>query len=178
VDAAGGRRAGPTGMSAPESVGTPLASSPPGAVAERRPASAPDISRAVASGPAPLDINVLTERWDEIVAAVRRERPLIGTLLEHTVPTAVTASGVVSLQVEEAGAFENLATKAKELTLSLSQHIASVSRVQLLPPDRGMGAGPVRMTAESIKSETLVALRKRDPVLSAAIDELDLDLVS
>jgi hypothetical protein len=161
-----------------DSGGTAVAPARPSAVAERRPAAMPDVSRAPAAGPVPLDINILTERWDEIVAAVRRERPLIGTLLEHTVPTAVTASGVVSLQVEETGVFENLASKAKELTVSLAQHIASVSRVQLLPPERASGAGPVRMTAESIKSETLLALRKRDPVLSAAIDELDLDLVS
>jgi len=111
------------------------------------------------------------------VAAVRRERPIVGTLLERTIPTAVAASGVVSLQVEEMGAFESLAAKAKELTTALSEHVAGMSRVQLLPPESAKDSGPRRMTAESIKSETLQALRKRDPILSAAIDELDLDLV-
>jgi hypothetical protein len=33
------------------------------------------------------------------------------------------------------------------------------------------------MTAESVKSDTLQSLRKRSPLLAAAIDELDLDLV-
>ncbi len=127
--------------------------------------------------PATLDINVLTARWDDIVAEVRRERPIVGTLLEGVVPSAVTASGVVSLQVEERGSFENLAAKSRELTAALGQHIQGVTRVQLLPPD-SEDEGPRRMTAESIKSETLIALRRRDPVLSAAIDELDLDLVS
>ena len=75
------------------------------------------------------------------------------------------------------GAFENLAVKARELTTALAQHIGGLSRVQLLPPESAKDNGPRRMTAESIRSETLQALRKRDPVLSAAIDELDLDLV-
>ena len=127
---------------------------------------------------APLDINTLTERWDEIIAAVRKERPIVGTLLERALPSAVALSGLVSLQVEEMGAFESLAAKSKELTNALSQHIVGVTRVQLLPPESAAGAEPRRMTAASIKSETLVALRKRDPVLSAAIDELDLDLVN
>lgn len=127
---------------------------------------------------ATLDINHLVERWDDIVAAIRRDRPIVGTLLERVIPTAVTSSGVVSLQIEEMGAFENLAAKAKELTGAMSQHIVGLSRVQLLPPDSGKDNSPRRMTAESIKSETLQALRKRDPVLAAAIDELDLDLIN
>ncbi len=85
---------------------------------------------------------------------------------------------MISLQIEEMGAFESLAAKAKELTAALSQHVAGVSRIQLLPPESAKDAGPRRMTAESIKSETLQALRKRDPILAAAIDELDLDLIS
>ena len=42
-----------------------------------------------------------------------------------------------------------------------------------------LSAGPAsRMTVESVRSETLAALRKRDPVLNAAIDALDLDLIN
>ncbi len=127
---------------------------------------------------ASLDINHLVERWDDILAAIRRERPIVGTLLERAIPTAVTASGVVSLQMEESGAFENLAARAKELTSALAQHVPGLSRVQLLPPAHAKDSSPRRMTAESIKSETLVALRKKDAVLAAAIDELDLDLIN
>ncbi|ODT01728.1 MAG: hypothetical protein ABS52_16345 [Gemmatimonadetes bacterium SCN 70-22] len=149
--------------------------SPAGAA--RRAATAGTPTGASAAVPAALEINALVEQWDDIVAAVRRERPIVGTLLERTIPTAVASSGVVSLQVEEMGAFENLAVKARELTTALAQHIGGLSRVQLLPPESAKDNGPRRMTAESIRSETLQALRKRDPVLSAAIDELDLDLV-
>ena len=133
---------------------------------------------AQAVGPSPLDINVLTERWDDIVVAVRRDRPMVGVLLELAIPVAVSTGGLVTLQIEESGAFESLAAKSKELTKALAYHIAGVTRIQLLPPESARDSGPRRMTAESIKSETLIALRKRDPVLAAAIDELDLDLVN
>ncbi len=126
---------------------------------------------------APLDINALTATWDDILAAVRRERPLVGSLLEHAIPTAVTSGGLVSLQIEDLGAFENLATKSKELTAALAAHVIGLTRIQLLPPGAAKEAEPRRMTAESIKSESLLALRRRDPVLAAAIDELDLDLI-
>ena len=126
---------------------------------------------------APLGINALTASWDDILAAVRRERPLVGSLLGHAVPTAVSASGLLSLQIEDLGAFENLASKSKDLTAALAVHVVGLTRVQLLPPESVKEAEPRRMTAESIKSETLLALRKRDPVLAAAIDELDLDLI-
>ena len=163
--------------------GAAVAGSSGVAVADRdalmRPSANGDVPAQQAPTPVQvaLDINLLTERWDDIVAEVRRERPIIGTLMERVVPSAVTASGIVSLQVEDRGAFESLAAKSRELTQALGQHIEGVSRVQLLPPESSANDEPRRMTAESIKSETLIALRKRDPVLSAAIDELDLDLV-
>lgn len=143
------------------------------------PAPHPAESVAASASPAPtdLDINQLAERWDEIVAAVRRERPIIGTLLERAIPTAVTANGVVTIQVEDTGAFESLASTSRELTGALTHHVPSLQRVQLLPPESVREGGPRRMTAESIRSETLQALRKKDPVLAAAIDELDLDLL-
>jgi DNA polymerase III subunit gamma/tau len=142
------------------------------------PAAEPMPFAAPASRPgAVLAINTLVERWDEIVAAVRRERPIIGTLLEKTIPTGISASGLVTLQIEDIGGFEGLSSKTKEVTLALATQVSGISRVQLLPPESAAGGGPRRMTAESIKSESLLALRKRDPVLGAAIDELDLELL-
>jgi hypothetical protein len=37
-------------------------------------------------------------------------------------------------------------------------------------------APPVRLTDEMARTERLAAMRRRDPVLDAAIDALDLDL--
>jgi hypothetical protein len=39
------------------------------------------------------------------------------------------------------------------------------------------GAPPVRLTDQMVRSERLSTLRRRDPVLDAAIDALDLDLI-
>jgi DNA polymerase-3 subunit gamma/tau len=174
-------RANGGGMAAAANGGAVAVAEPiPERIARPTPASSRAVDAATQGAPAApvgLVINQLVERWDDIVAQVRRERPIVGTLLERAIPTAVTAGGVVTLQVEEMGAFENLAAKTRELTTALALHIDSLARVQLLPPESARAAGPQRMTAESIKSETLQALRKKDPVLAAAIDELDLDLV-
>jgi hypothetical protein len=40
----------------------------------------------------------------------------------------------------------------------------------------GGSAPPARLTDEMVRTERLTALRRRDPVLGAAIDALDLDL--
>jgi len=128
--------------------------------------------------PVSLELNTLVGGWDDIVAAVRRERPIVGTLLEHALPSGVSTSGVVTLQVEDSGSFEGLAAKSRDLAAALAVHVQGLSRVQLLPPDSPpRSGGPQRMTAESVKSDTLLAIRKRDPLLAAAIDELDLDLI-
>jgi hypothetical protein len=36
---------------------------------------------------------------------------------------------------------------------------------------------PKRLTAEAVKAEQVASLRRRDPVLGAAIDALDLELL-
>lgn len=187
------RRAGGSAATTGSGTGLAVAEPLPDRIARPTPATAQRAANAVpaaapqpvasplpAAAPSPrtgLGINQLVERWDEIVAQVRRDRPIVGTLLERAIPTAVTATGVVTLQVEEMGSFEGLAAKTRELTTALAVHVGGLSRVQLLPPESARDSGPRRMTAESIKSETLQALRKKDAVLAAAIDELDLDLV-
>ena len=40
----------------------------------------------------------------------------------------------------------------------------------------GAAAPPTRLTDEMVRAERLAALRRKDPVLDAAIDALDLDL--
>lgn len=89
---------------------------------------------------ATLDINHLVERWDDIVVAIRRDRPIVGTLVEKAIPTAVTSSGVVSLQIEDMGAFESLAAKAKR-----NRHVAAHRRAHARPappPRLGQGQQP------------------------------------
>jgi hypothetical protein len=50
-----------------------------------------------------------------------------------------------------------------------------VTRVSIRRSDRAAPAQ--RMTDEAIREERVAMLRKRDPLLGAAIDELDLELL-
>jgi len=50
-----------------------------------------------------------------------------------------------------------------------------VQRLVVRAPE-GVATPPPRLTDEMVRSERIAALRKKDPVLDAAIDALDLDL--
>jgi DNA polymerase-3 subunit gamma/tau len=123
-----------------------------------------------------LDLNAISENWDDIVGALRVSRPVIGSLLDHAVPSAVTAAGVLTLQLDEAAAHEGLSARLTDLAGLLTPSIVGLTRVVVLAPERAPTA-PRRMTAESMKAETLSAIRKRDPVLDAAVEALDLELL-
>ena len=61
---------------------------------------------------------------------------------------------------------------------ALRSLFSGVERVVLRRPDRPTAAVPrERLTSEGVKAQRLAALRKKDPLLGAAIDALDLDLV-
>jgi DNA polymerase-3 subunit gamma/tau len=121
-----------------------------------------------------LDINSIVERWDDIMAALRRERPLVAAVFEHAIPSAVTSSGVLTLQLDGTA---NETVPAKDLFAALAPHIAGLSKVALKGAGAATNGAPSRMTAESVKSDTLASLRKKSPMIAAAIEALDLELI-
>ena len=114
-----------------------------------------------------------------MVAAVRRDRPFVASLLEQALPVSTNANGVLVLQVEAPAVQEGLAAKMTETIAAMSGWLAGLQKLTVRLAGDSIAAGPApRMTVETVRSETLAALRKRDPVLNAAIDALDLDLVN
>jgi len=85
--------------------------------------------------------------------------------------------GDVTIALDEANPiFEQaLETVKGELALLLGQWFAGVQRVTVRAAQGG-ATPPARLTDEMVRTERLSALRRRDPVLGAAIDALDLDL--
>ena len=113
-----------------------------------------------------------------MVASVRRERPFIATLLEQALPVGTSANGVLTLQVEAPAVQEGLAAKSTETLSAMRTWFVGLQRIVVRFAGDAVSAAPApRMTAEMVRTDTLTALRKRDPVLNAAIDALDLDLV-
>ena len=125
------------------------------------------------------DLNAVAGIWDDMVAAVRRDRPFVATLLEQALPVSTNANGVLVLQVEAPAVQEGLAAKMTETIGVMSGWLAGLQKLTVRLAGDAIASGPApRMTVETVRSETLAALRKRDPVLNAAIDALDLDLVN
>jgi DNA polymerase-3 subunit gamma/tau len=154
--------------SAPAAAGLAVESSSP----------APRKTQAKSSGAVSVsDLNAVAGIWDDMVAGVRRDRPFIATLLEQALPVGTTGTGVLTLQVEAAAVQEGLVAKAGETVTAMSSWLAGLQRVTVkMAGDSTVAAAP-RMTVETVRAETVASLRRRDPVLNAAIDLLDLDLV-
>ena len=132
-------------------------------------------------GGAVPDVNVLAERWDEIVSSVRLAgNALLATALETASPVAVNAQGAVLVEFDEPNdiyerAFES---NREALVSSMRSLFPGVARAVLRRPERPAAApSKERLTSEGVKAQRLAALRKKDPLLVAAIEALDLDLL-
>ena len=127
------------------------------------------------------EVNILAERWDEVVAAVRQAgKGVLATALEAAAPVAVNAQGAVLVEFDEPNdIYERAFESAKEeLVTALRSLFPAVQRVALRRHDRPAAAPPKeRLTSEGLKAQRLAALRKKDPLLSAAIEALDLELL-
>jgi DNA polymerase-3 subunit gamma/tau len=144
------------------------------------PAPAAGPIRVVASaGTASIDVNRLTERWDMLVERMRElEQPMLATALSHASPLAVTASGVVTIALDEPNDFyaHSITNGRAEMLAELRKWFSNVERIELRRDDSAPAAPPKRMTDEMVRVERLAALKKRDPLLRAAIEALDLEV--
>ena len=125
-----------------------------------------------------LDINRLSERWEEVVGEVRRAgRSVLATMLEQSVPVAASAAGLVTLQVDDEAAKHAIESARDDVLAALRTRFAGVQRVGVRLGERTTPPSARRATRESVATDRVAALRQKDPVLGAAIDELDLDLL-
>jgi DNA polymerase-3 subunit gamma/tau len=144
--------------------------------AEPRVATAPlaDAKRTTAPR-APLDVNHLAGRWDDIVAELRAAgRGMVAQLLEEATPAAVTSSGVITLDAESELTVRGLSEAESTVIDALKHHFSGVTK---LVARAAAGAPRKRYDATSVKAERTANLRKADPLLAAAIDALDLELI-
>jgi DNA polymerase-3 subunit gamma/tau len=132
---------------------------------------------------APVDstiptINVIAERWDDVIASVRTSRVMLAPFLEQAVPSAVSSAGVLTIRADDIPSAEALDTGIADLMSVVRAMFPSLQRLVIARPDGPASAGPPRrVTEEEIRAQRIASLRKRDPVLGAAIDALDLELL-
>ena len=194
----GGRGAPPAGVRAAAAVSPVAATAPvtrsvppaaPASDVERPIAGTAGAGAAVAAPPAPPraagagvpDLNMLAERWDEVVERVRETgKAAIAAVLSHTMPVAISGKGVIALQLEEPNEIWEQALEAgrDDVVAALRDLFGGVERVTVRRAEGSVPPAPAkRMTAESIRAERISAMRRKDPLLGAAIDELDLELM-
>ena len=134
--------------------------------------------RPVVDSTEPLELSKLTGRWDELVERLRGAKPMLASALEHASPVAVTADGVVAIELDESNDIfaHAITTSRSEIVGALREWFVGVDRVELRRNEE-TAAAPKRLTDEMVRAERIASLKKRDPVLRAAIDALDLDVV-
>ena len=134
--------------------------------------------RPVVEASEPLELSKVTGRWDELVERLRGGKPMLASALEHASPVGVTANGIVTIALDESNdIFAHAITSGRaEIVSALREWFANVERVDLRR-DEAAASPPKRLTDEMVRAERIASLKKRDPVLRAAIEALDLDVV-
>jgi DNA polymerase-3 subunit gamma/tau len=143
-------------------------------------ADASPAARGETESRAPLDANALAERWDDVVAHVRREgRALLAGALEGASPVAVTAQGVITIQLDEPDEIRSQALESgnAEILAAVRAFFDGAERIVARVVEGTKASPPKRITDESMRTDRVASLRKRDPVLGAAVDALDLELL-
>jgi hypothetical protein len=123
-------------------------------------------------------LSKVTGRWDELVERLRGVKPMLASALEHASPIAVTATGLLTIELDESNdIFAHAITSGRpDIVTALGEWFSGLERIELRRDETG-AAPPKRLTDEMVRADRIASLKKRDPVLRAAIDALDLDVV-
>jgi DNA polymerase III subunit gamma/tau len=142
------------------------AKSPPSSAAADVPAPAPTM---------PAEINRLAEFWDEVVDVVRRSgKGTLASILDQATPRAVSGGGTITLAVDTEPHADAITQGAEYVLAALRTRFTGVQKLAV----NAQQTGPMeRLTEEAVLERRVAQMRKRDPVLDAAIDALDLRLL-
>ena len=165
-------------VSTPPSPATPPAASPATRDRDHVPLVVGHADAPPASSPkSALDINRLAERWDDVVEAVRAAgRGVVASALAQSVPEAVTAAGAITIGVVSEALAEAIAGGSDAVLTAFRSVFHGVDRV-VVKAIAGGSAAPRRLTADIVTADRVAQMRKREPLLDAAIDALDLRLI-
>jgi hypothetical protein len=136
------------------------------------------VAPTVTASQSPLELSKLTGIWDDLVERIRLTKPMLATALAHASPVAVNAAGVVTIELDEPNDIyaHALMSGRGEVLSVLRERFAGVQRVDVRRDDTIVAQPQKRLTDEMVRAERVESLRRRDPLLQAAIEALDLDV--
>ena len=124
------------------------------------------------------DLHRIVDEWDAIIAVLKVQgRSMLSALLARVQPTAVTASGLLTIECDDPGDFPVVDDGLAQITDALRDAMPAITRVQIKPPAEGVPATRERLTTAAVKKERVASLSKQHPVLGAAVEALDLELL-
>ena len=160
-----------------------IAGLPPGSapVAHSSRTPAAPVSRpATAASGTPLSLAALIEAWPGIVADAGARSKLLEQALVATTPASVAAGEVCLSAISgQEGLAEGAARQLAMVEELIAARFGGPVKVRVVTgaPASGPAAKPRRLTDSGLKAERLDRLRKLDPALDAAANELDLEIV-
>ena len=141
----------------------------------------PEIADRAGAAPAKLvlDINRLAEHWDAIVDSVNREDKalILSSTLAHATPSAVTAGGVVTITVSADTHAEMVRANEATILAALKRRFDGVQRIAVKLDEPEGDRAPRRLSETAVKADRMAMLRKQSPLLDAAVEALDLELL-
>jgi DNA polymerase III subunit gamma/tau len=169
------------GDAAPRAVSAPRASAPVAARAAvllPPPVAPAPAATVVTSVPSVPELHRIVDQWDEVGVVLKAQgRSMLAALLARVQPTAVTAAGLLTIECDDPADFAVVTDGLPQLAESLRGTMPSITRVQVKPPPGGAPSARERLTTEDVKQERVASLSRQDPVLGAAVDALDLELL-
>ena len=176
---------GRNSASEPRAPEPPPALRPAPTTVAKPPATKPTVTAAapalaVARSGAMPSVAEITGRWDDLVERIRvAGKPMLSSALAHAMPASLTANGLLVLELDEPNDIytHSIHSARTDVLTALREWFPSLDRVELRRDEQSPAAAPPkRLTDEMIRADRIASLRKRDPVLNAAIDALDLDV--
>lgn len=155
---------------------------PPAGAQGQRSRSSPAASAAESPARRPTaTLDAVAERWTAIVTRLQGEgRVVLAAAAGHGRPVALDDDGtiVVALPAADAPLEQTITRGASDLLGAIGHFFTGAQRVQVRVDGAAGGDAPtLRLTEESVRSERLARLRHSDPMLDAAVESLDLELI-
>jgi hypothetical protein len=130
----------------------------------------------------PFTVAALEAAWPGIVADARKESPFLGEALGAARPIEAAAPRVTIELLDPNPVITERLTRQREVVQSLlARYLGAPVQLALGSasprPEESAPARPKRMSDAGARAERLKTLRKKDPALDAAADELDLEIV-